>query len=227
MARMSVAQRRAALIASAYRVIADHGVEGATTRRICAHADMPLASFHYAFESRSALLCAVMDRAVPEDITAMLESILPLVPVTGQGRDAMLQSMYGHFRGFYRLLQADPGRMQAAIALGLYAHSHPELQQVGKAMYERLYEVAAIGLDLAGQRMGVRWTVPVADLGPVVIAITNTVTLTYLSTADDVTVERIIEIFVNALATYVDDTPLEVIPPERATQPIAPAAPTD
>ena len=70
---MSVDQRREALIESAYRVIADHGVEGATTRRICAHAKMPLASFHYAFESRTALLAAVMDKAVPFDITLMLE----------------------------------------------------------------------------------------------------------------------------------------------------------
>ena len=74
---MSVDQRRSALLESAYRVIADHGVEGATTRRICAHAGMPLASFHYAFESRTALLCAVMETAVPTDIERMLHAVLP------------------------------------------------------------------------------------------------------------------------------------------------------
>ena len=75
---MSVDDRRTALVESAYRVIADHGVEGATTRRICAHAGMPLASFHYAFESRTALLWAVMEKAVPEDVSLMLESLLPV-----------------------------------------------------------------------------------------------------------------------------------------------------
>ncbi|MFW0785390.1 TetR family transcriptional regulator [Gordonia sp. CPCC 206044] len=201
---MSVEQRRAALIEAAYRVIADHGVEGATTRRICAHANMPLASFHYAFDSRTALLCAVMETAVPSDIHRMLEAILPMAGhVEGGGTAAMRQNAHAHLAGFYTLLKADPGRMQATISLGIYAHNHAELQKVGKQMYERLYEVAGIGLEAAAERAGVRWKEPVSDLSPIIIAATNTITLTYLSTADDLVIEKIIEAVVNALMTYI------------------------
>ncbi|MEE3849250.1 TetR family transcriptional regulator [Gordonia sp. LSe1-13] len=204
MARMSVEQRRTALIEAAYRVIADHGVEGATTRRICAHANMPLASFHYAFDSRTALLCAVMETAVPSDISRMLDTILPMAAdPDARGVEAMRKNIRAHFDAFYTLLKTDPGRMQATISLGIYAHNHSELQAVGKQMYEQLYEVAGIGLDIAAERAGVRWTEPVANLSPVIIATTNTITLTYLSTSDDTAIAKIIEVVVTALSAYV------------------------
>ncbi len=201
---MSVDQRRSALIESAYRVIADHGVEGATTRRICAHAGMPLASFHYAFESRTALLCAVMETAVPTDIERMLHTLLPGAVYSPTPDIANIrENMEGQFRAFYDLLKADPGRMQAAIALGIYAHNHPELQHVGKHMYEQLYRVASAGLQSITDLTGVVWTTPVEELGPVVIAATNSITLIYLSTADDKVVDAIIRSITDQLMTHV------------------------
>ncbi|QMT02755.1 TetR/AcrR family transcriptional regulator [Gordonia jinghuaiqii] len=201
---MSVDQRRKALVESAYRVIADHGVEGATTRRICAHAGMPLASFHYAFESRTALLCAVMETAVPVDIERMLHTVLPAAEYSEPpSLEAIRENMERQFFAFYDLLKADPGRMQAAIALGIYAHNHPELQPVGKAMYDQLYRVASAGLHAIAELTHARWTRPVEELGPFVIAATNSITLIYLSTADDKVVDSIITAVADQLITYV------------------------
>ncbi|MGG6495897.1 UNVERIFIED_CONTAM: TetR/AcrR family transcriptional regulator, partial [Bacteroidetes bacterium 56_B9] len=91
-----------------------------------AYAGMKLGSFHYAFESRIALLSAVIETAVPADITAVLDSIVPddVDPASGDALD-MESQLRRHFRGFYGLLQAEPGRMQAVIALGIYARNHP------------------------------------------------------------------------------------------------------
>ncbi|MGV9824047.1 TetR/AcrR family transcriptional regulator [Gordonia sp. NPDC003429] len=201
---MSVDERRAALIESAYRVIADHGVEGATTRRICAHAGMPLASFHYAFESRTALLSAVMETAVPRDIQHMLDIILDAQSTPpGEGAAAMRVDMFNIFDAFYTLLKADPGRLQATISLGIYAHNHPELHRVGRQMYENLYAVAAQGLKAAALHCGAEWMRPVDELGPVIIATTTSITLIYLSAPDDAVVATVIELAVNQLATYV------------------------
>lgn len=206
---MSVEQRRAALVEAAYRVIADHGVEGATTRRICAKAGMPLASFHYAFESRTALLHAVMETAVPTDITKMLDTIVAGTadPIAAPGPDTMRDSMYRHMQLFYILLKADPGRMQATISLGIYAHKHPALQEVGKQMYERLYDVAALGLETSARQLGVAWDQPARELAPVIIAATNAITLTYLSTADDAVVDQIIDSICVSMCAHVVDVP--------------------
>lgn len=56
MTRMSLAERRQKLIEAALAVIARDGVPAATTRAIAGEAGMPLASFHYAFESHQVLL---------------------------------------------------------------------------------------------------------------------------------------------------------------------------
>ncbi|RPA59869.1 TetR family transcriptional regulator [Gordonia oryzae] len=191
---MSVTDRRAALVEAAYRVIADHGVEGATTRRICAHADMPLASFHYAFESRTALLCAVMKTAVPTDINQMLHTIQAEDDVAaGSAVEAMETTMRHQLDAFYAMLKADPGRLQATISLGIYAHNHPELQRDGKTMYEDLYGVAAAGLDAGAARCGVRFVTPSAEIAPAMIGALISITLIYLSTADDAVVKSLME----------------------------------
>ena len=53
---MSSIDRRGEIVQAALRVIADQGMQGATTRAIVAEANMPLASFHYAFASRDEMM---------------------------------------------------------------------------------------------------------------------------------------------------------------------------
>ncbi len=202
MARMSVEERRSALINAAYRVIADLGVEGATTRRICAQAGMPLASFHYAFESRTALLRSVIDTAVPSDLTGLLDSISPATNPQGTGVEQMRRNMLDNLLTFYDLLRDDPGRMQATISLGIYAHNHPELDDAGKTMYERLYAIASDGLRVGAERAGVRFDIDVSELAPLMIATTNAITLTYLSTADDKVIRQLISAVVNMMIEH-------------------------
>jgi AcrR family transcriptional regulator len=61
MARIPAAERRAELVAAAVRMIAAHGVEGATTRRIAQEANAPLATLHYCFASKEVLFAAVFE----------------------------------------------------------------------------------------------------------------------------------------------------------------------
>lgn len=55
MARIPAAERRADFIHAALRVIAAHGIDGATTRRIAEEAGAPLASLHYCYDSKEEL----------------------------------------------------------------------------------------------------------------------------------------------------------------------------
>ncbi|MEV0063488.1 TetR/AcrR family transcriptional regulator [Nocardia sp. NPDC050718] len=61
MARIPAAERRADLVAAAVRVIATHGVDGATTRRIAEEANAPLATLHYCFATKEVLFGAVFE----------------------------------------------------------------------------------------------------------------------------------------------------------------------
>jgi TetR/AcrR family transcriptional regulator, regulator of biofilm formation and stress response len=61
MSRVPAAERRQAFIAAAIEVIAEHGVAGATTRRIAEVAEAPLATLHYCFQTKENLMLAAFE----------------------------------------------------------------------------------------------------------------------------------------------------------------------
>ncbi|WP_172152456.1 TetR/AcrR family transcriptional regulator [Pseudomonas tumuqii] len=61
MARMGAELRRQDFVEAAVKVIAEHGVANATTRRIAAAADCPLATLHYVFRTKDELFYAVYE----------------------------------------------------------------------------------------------------------------------------------------------------------------------
>ena len=61
MPRISAAQRRSDFIKAAVEVIATHGIEGATTRRIAEQAKANLAMLHYCYDSKEDLFADVYE----------------------------------------------------------------------------------------------------------------------------------------------------------------------
>lgn len=61
MARVGAELRRQDFVKATVKVIAEHGVANATTRRIAAAAGCPLASLHYVFRSKDELFYAVYE----------------------------------------------------------------------------------------------------------------------------------------------------------------------
>ncbi|MCY1271249.1 HTH-type transcriptional regulator BetI [compost metagenome] len=69
MARIGAEERRQDFIEATIKVIAEHGIANATTRRIAASAGSPLASLHYVFHTKDELFYAVYESLinVPRD----------------------------------------------------------------------------------------------------------------------------------------------------------------
>ncbi|QHN30011.1 TetR family transcriptional regulator [Gordonia amarae] len=145
MTRMPVEDRRKALVEAAFEVIAEHGVENATTRSICSHAGMPLASFHYAFESRDDLLRRVMLTILPVAIDDWVASMLPRADSPLHGRAGLEKNLRKHLGMLRMVLESGPGRMRACVSLALYAHNHPPVAAAAKEMFESLYTIADQG----------------------------------------------------------------------------------
>ena len=61
MARVGAELRRQDFVKATVKVIAEHGVANATTRRIAAEAGCPLASLHYVFRTKDELFYAVYE----------------------------------------------------------------------------------------------------------------------------------------------------------------------
>lgn len=64
MARIGAEMRRQDFIEATVKVIAEHGVANATTRRIAAEANSPLASLHYVFHTKDELFYAVYESLI-------------------------------------------------------------------------------------------------------------------------------------------------------------------
>ncbi|WP_406864230.1 TetR/AcrR family transcriptional regulator [Streptomyces sp. HUAS MG47] len=74
MARVPTAERRKDLVNAAIQVIATHGVDGATTRRIAEQANAPLATLHYCFQTKELLFAAVFERLAERYREVLIES---------------------------------------------------------------------------------------------------------------------------------------------------------
>lgn len=84
MPRMLADERRQVFIEAAVRIIAAHGVRGATTRRIAEEAGSPLATLHYCFHTKEQLFFAVFQHLAEETSGESDDENLP----TGLGEAA-------------------------------------------------------------------------------------------------------------------------------------------
>ncbi len=62
---------RARIVVGALRALETHGLDATTTRRIAAEADVRLATLHYHFDGKEALLLAVLDTLVAELVATL------------------------------------------------------------------------------------------------------------------------------------------------------------
>ncbi len=209
MARISVEKRRDRLVQAAFRVIADHGVEAATTRRISAEAEMSLASFHYAFESRDELLAELVARGTSDEFAAITA---PLTAPTAEPHrdepwtlpDDIGALLKAGMMSYLASVVADPGREAAMITLAQYARRTPGLEHFSCRLYDRYYEIAQASLEAAAEAMGVTWATDPHHLAPLVVAATDGLTLAYLNTGDREVAERIIDSTVTMLRGHLE-----------------------
>ena len=178
MARLAVAERRELLLEAALRVVAEHGVSGATTRAIVAEAGVSLASFHYAFTSRDELLVELVNSVIANE-----ESVLSRVELRGGSmRDTVREGLLHYFD----VLRENPLREKAMFELTQYAMRSPELQPLAKRQYQRYYALAEQALDFAAESTGLRWQKPTAEIATMLVGMataaqssTQTTTATY------------------------------------------------
>jgi AcrR family transcriptional regulator len=196
MTRMAVADRRAALIQAALRVIAAEGVAAATTRAITTEAGMSLASFHYAFRSRDELIAELIPYVVEH------ESLAAEATLTA-GADLATTIRLG-LRGFLDLVAADPAREQAMFELTQYALRTSELGEAARAQYASYYKAAEAIVEAAAQLTGRTWTRPVEQIARIVVTLTDGLTLGWLVHRDMAATRQVIDFAADAIAALAE-----------------------
>lgn len=195
MTRIPVADRRTALIQAALRVVARDGVAAATTRRIVAEAGMPLASFHYVFASRDALMAELIEAAVESEQRDFAPTFVGDVGALGM-RDAIRAGLQRYLDG----VRADPDREKAMFELTQWALREPGFASLARRQYARYHEVAALAAQEVARLTGSEWRRPLAEVARILVAFTDGLTIAWLVTRDDAAASAMMDVAADALA---------------------------
>jgi AcrR family transcriptional regulator len=194
--RIPAAERRAALVDAALRVVSREGIAAATTRAIVAEAGMSLASFHYAFASRDELV----DELIATVVAREQQAVVP-TPEPGRSLRELLES---GIIAYFEHLKSDPDHEQAMLELTQYALRSPERHPLAAAQYARYAELARNSLELAAELTGARWRTPVAEVARVLVAFTDALTITWLVDRDDAGALAVARAAADALSRMAD-----------------------
>lgn len=194
--RLPASERRRALIEAALTVVAQRGVAGASTRAIVAEAGMPLASFHYVFASRDALLAELI-------LTVLAGEEEALAPAAaGAGlRETLRQGLELYFRR----LAADPLREKAMFELAHYALRTPGMERLALAQYDRYRSLARSQLARVEALTDSRWSVPLDDVAVVLVALIDGLTTTWLVDRDDRRAALVMDAAADTIARFAEE----------------------
>ncbi|MBM7367833.1 TetR/AcrR family transcriptional regulator [Gordonia hydrophobica] len=193
MARLSVEQRRELAIDATMRVIARDGVEAATTRRIAQEAKVGQSSLFYAFTSRDELLAAVVEHGIAQELSAMDSWLSQASAMFTASQMSIADVLAAAFQAFADDLFEHRDREHALVELALYAQRTDGLEHLGEKLYRGYHDMITGLLSAAADAAGITWTRPIAEIVPIVLAMTDGMTLNYLSTGDRATVQHIAE----------------------------------
>ena len=192
MPRIPSSDRRQLLVEAALRVIARHGVAGATTRAIVAEADMSLASFHYAFRSHSEM----MRELVAHVVDAQIATVFASLRLGNDIRDALRTGL----QAFLEYVTGDPGHEQVLQELMQYALRTPGLERLATEQYDA-YRAGVSSVLVEGAAVSrVEWSIPVEDVARLVVTITDGVTLAWLADRDTAAAERVLDFAADSIA---------------------------
>lgn len=208
MARMSVDDRRSALVHAGLRVINRHGIAAATTRAITAEADMPLASFHYAFRSRDELMSEVISLVVENASLAAFASMEP-------GSDFRAAVRSG-LQAYFDTVLGDPGNEQVMFELMNFALRTPELHDMPARQYAIYHDTTRSLLVAGADHCGVAFTMPVDDIARLVVTFTDGITLAWLADRDTDAATRMLDLAADAVTALTAPLTAQSEQPSRA-----------
>jgi hypothetical protein len=107
-------------------------------------------------------------------------------------------------QAYFDLVVADPSREQAMFELTHYALRTEGLADLPSAQYRSYRNAALELLEVAADRAGVRWTLPLEDVARLVVTFTDGLTLGWLADRDAAAAGRVMDAAADALAALTE-----------------------
>jgi AcrR family transcriptional regulator len=192
--RISVQDRRRALVEAAVRVMAREGIAAATTRAICAEAGMENGFFHYCFNSKEELMSEVID-VFESHWQALAEQV-------SQIRGTLRDVLSAGFAAYLDDVFTQPGMHRLNYELTVFLLHEAESADITRHQYLGYPDIAETFLSGAAAVAHSTWTVPVRTLSEHVAVVIDGVTLEWLSVRDDERARRHFELLTDFLTGF-------------------------
>lgn len=175
------AAKRRTVVDATLRIIADDGVEAATTRRIAAEAGVAQSGLFYSFGSRDGLLAEVVEAGIDAEIASFDQLLNRLEASPPTPNSDVAQLLRQGFGVYLDALAADPAKERALISLGLYAQRTAGIEHLAKRLYQGYYDLVARLLAAVARHAGFAWARSPGELAPIVVAFSDGLTMAYLA----------------------------------------------
>lgn len=186
MARKPAEERRKDLVEAGLRVIAREGMHGATVRAIVAEADVPLATFHYVFESRDEMIGEAYGYVVlPRPGEAAMPFASDATP---------LDAVRGVLHDWVDRFAEHPEYELAVMEIMAYCMRTPSLAHLPAAVQARYEEFVSTLISMICEQLGVAPLRPLEELSQLVLHVTDGLTYCMLRTGDAESARRFVEI---------------------------------
>lgn len=169
--------RRERLVAAALRVMKREGVAAATTRAICAEADMPHGAFHYCFRSKQELYAALLST----DINITLDGAWPAVTPQADPTENIRTLL----RAYWSAVEADPEAQVVLTELVNLALREPELSELPAWEHRAYLDKAVSYLERFADEAHLELTIDTRALAEMIIAALGGVISSWLSHRDN------------------------------------------
>ncbi|MEU6734424.1 TetR/AcrR family transcriptional regulator [Streptomyces physcomitrii] len=177
MARMPSAERRVQLVEAAIRAMTRDGVAKTTTRSICAEAGVSLSVFHYCFDSKQALLEAVIETITEHSVSRVREAVEP--------RPSLRETVRGALQAYWDHVVANPGEHMLTYELTQYALRQPGFEQLARRQYEQYTASNTAVIRQLAAVTGFEPRVPIEVLARYLTVMTDGLTLNFLVLGDE------------------------------------------
>ncbi|RAX43780.1 TetR family transcriptional regulator [Arthrobacter sp. AQ5-06] len=201
MARVSVDDRRLQFVRAAARVIASDGVAAATTRRIAAEAQAPLAALHYCFRNKDELL-----QEVYHFLSRDYAQALPPIANDGRGLSSMIEA---HARRVWARMMANPHEQVTTFELLLRRirvepADQPQALKLNQAMYEGWITSTIELFRSAAEDAGEPQPTNLEQITRLFISGVDGISMQHLADPDEARSKQLVELLARSLARSLD-----------------------
>ncbi|MFF8632394.1 TetR/AcrR family transcriptional regulator [Streptomyces werraensis] len=174
--QISADVRRERLVAAALRVMKREGIAAASTRAICAEADMPHGAFHYCFRSKKELYVALLSA----DVNVTLDAVWPSVMPSGDTAEAIRALL----RAYWAIVEADPETQLVLSELIDLALRDPELSELPAWEHRAYHDKIVSHLERFLEEARLDLTVDIEVVAEMIISAIGGVVASWLSHRD-------------------------------------------